>query len=112
MHAEPSPDLPGLNSLHARENDVYAQHRRAAIDHPHLSRVLRLIDDSLHFMIELAGGPLHTDDARTISAIAGRIFNTTAGALRRSVERLSANVVAVAARFVGREGYPMRFALS
>jgi hypothetical protein len=77
-------DLPGLNRLHARENDVYAQHRRAAIEHPYLRRVLRLIDDSLDFMIEVAGGPLPTDDARTISAIAGRIFNTTAGALREA----------------------------
>ena len=71
-------------NLHARENDVYAQHYRAAITHPHLRNVLRVIHDSLDFMFEEAGAPQHTDDTRMISAIAGRIFNTTAGALREA----------------------------
>lgn len=80
----PESYVPGLDGLSVRENEVYVQHRRAAIEHPHLRRVLRLIDDALEFMIEVAGGPLQTDDAKTISAIAGRIFNTTAGALREA----------------------------
>src|SRR5688572_16408732 len=80
----PSPDLDRLLNLHARENDVYAAHYRAAISHPHLRDVLRLIQEALDCMFEEAGEPQNTDDTRTVSAIAGRVFNTTAGALREA----------------------------
>ena len=77
-------EWPGLEHLHARENDVYAEHYRAASADPHLRNVLRLIHDSLDFMFEVAGEAQRTDDARTLSAVAGRIFNTTAAALREA----------------------------
>lgn len=78
-------DLPGLASLAHRETDVYAAHLETALSDPHLRAVLRLIDESLDFMIYFAGGPKHTDDIRTLSAIAGRIFNTSAAALREAL---------------------------
>ena len=89
---------PGLNNSDARESDVYVQHRRAAIER-HLRRVLRLIDDSLDFMIEVAGAPLHCDDARTISSIAGRIFEHDRGALREALNGYPRTYVPIAAGF-------------
>jgi hypothetical protein len=85
VNPEETADLPGLHGLTLRENDVFLQHYCAAVADAHMRRVLRLADDSLHFMVNFAGAPQHTEDARTVSAIAGRIFNTTAGALREAL---------------------------
>ena len=75
---------PGLINLKARETEVYTVHYRAASTHSHLRNVMQLIHDGLDFMFDAAGEPQHTEDTRTISAIAGRIFNTSAGALREA----------------------------
>jgi hypothetical protein len=81
--AHPESNWLVLINLHATEDDVYAL-TMALRPHPHLQNVLRMIHDALDFMFEAAGEPQHTHDTRTISAIAGRIFNTTAGALREA----------------------------
>ena len=78
-------DTPNVDGLWLAEESVFREHHAAAVNDPAMSRVLRLINTSLVFMIDIAEAPYDDQDARTVSGIAGRIFNSTAGALRQAL---------------------------
>jgi len=78
-------DLRGLISLRDHENARYKELWSAATSHAEIRPVLALIDETVDFMLTVASSPPSRDaDGMAISAIASRIFNTTAGALREA----------------------------
>jgi hypothetical protein len=69
--------LAGLLSLHKKEDEVWAELWPAATSDKRIRRVLGFVDEASHQQT--------TDDGRAISAIAARIFNTTAGSLAQAL---------------------------
>jgi hypothetical protein len=83
-------DVSGVVTLRDRENETYQRSWKEAIAHKQIRPVLTLIDDAVDFMVNVALHPPNLEaDSQAISAIAARIFNTTAGALREALNGYS-----------------------
>lgn len=86
VHEEMDKGLLGLTSLRDHENARHAELWSTATSHAQIRPVLALIDETVDFMLTVASSPPGRDaDGTAISAIAARIFNTTAGALREAL---------------------------